>query len=144
MFESREGKQLKKGMLVAIHFNAKRKDFSVVEMRSLKTAGKVLGYVQKGKIKNGYSLIGNAGQINVRKTNVKNRHAFLVGIWEGFDLIYSIDGLLYYNPYEVNTFVDYELFFDKGEIKEILESDYFQFDLMEVNNKILPVVSYIK
>jgi hypothetical protein len=143
MFESREGKQLRKGMLVGLHFNAKRKDYSIVEMKSLRTAGKVLGYVKKGKVSNGYQVVGKAGQKDVRESNQKNRHAFLVGTWEGFDLENSIDGKIYYNPHILENFVDYDLFIKEGEVKEIDEKKFIQFDLLEENGNIKPLVSYI-
>jgi hypothetical protein len=143
MFESREGKEIKVGMLVGLHFNAKRKDYSIVEMKSLRTAGKVLGYVKKGKVSNAYQVVGKAGQKDVRESKQKNRHAFLVGTWEGFDLENIVDGLIYYNPHILENFVDYNLFFDEGEIKEIDEKKYIQFDLLEDDGNIKPIVSYI-
>lgn len=142
MFESREGKELKKGMLVGLHFNAKRNDYSVVEMKSLKTAGKVLGYVKRGKVKNGYTLIGKAGQKEVRNSKQKNRHAFIVGTWEGFELTENMDRKVYYNPHILKTFVDYDLFLNYAIVKEVEESEYFQFDLVEEFGKIKPIVTY--
>ena len=143
MFESREGKNLKNGMLVGLHFNAKRKDYSIVEMKSLKTAGKVLGYVTRGKIKDGYSVIAKSGQKDVKKTKQKNRHAFLVGTWEGFELENIVDGHVYYNPHILENFVDYDSFIREGEVNEIKEKKYIQFDLLEDNGIIKPNVTYI-
>jgi hypothetical protein len=146
MFESREGKQLKENMLVAIHFNSTRKDYSVLEMKSFKTLGKVIGYISKGVLMNGYSLIGKSGQANVRQSKKKNRHSFLVGYWKGFehdDL--KFDGRLYYNPLnlETNCFIDYDLFFNENKIKEINTSYYYHFDLIGKDKEVKPLIKYI-
>ena len=143
MFESREGKQLKKGMLVAIHFNSTRKDYSVVEMKSLKTVGKVIGYITKGILSNGYPLIMKSSQRVVRESKQKNRHAFLVGYWEGFEVdSHSITGQVYYNPHKVDSFIDYDLY-KKGITKEINSSYQFHFDLIKNEKKIKPIIKYI-
>ena len=143
MFESREGKVLRTGMLVGLHFNAKRLDYSVVEMKSLRTAGKVLGYVKRGKLGNGYQVIGKSGQKEVRESKQKNRHAFLVGTWLGYELENKTDGKIYYNPHILENFVDYDLFIKEGEVQTIEEKKYIQFDLLEENGKIKPIVTYV-
>ena len=142
MFESREGKQLKKGMLVAVHFNSTRKDFSVVEMKSLKTVGKVIGYITKGILSNGYPLIMKSSQRVVRESKQKNRHAFLVGHWEGFEVDTDLTNQLYYNPHKVDSFIDYDLY-EKGIIKEINSSYQFHFDLMKKEKEIKPIIKYV-
>jgi len=144
MFESREGKQLKNGMLVGVHFNSTRKDYSVLEMKSLRTAGKVIGYVKKGVLLNGYPLILNSSQKKVKATKQKNRHAFLVGYWHGFNIdADNITGQLYYNPHKVECFVDYDLYNEKGIIKEIESCYQFHLDLIHNENIIKPIVKYI-
>lgn len=141
MFESREGKHLKKGMLVAIHFNSTRKDFSVVEMKSLKTVGKVIGYITKGVLSNGYPLIMKSSQKVVRQTKQKNRHAFLVGYWEGFEVDTDLTKQVYYNPHKVDSFIDYDLY-KNGIIKEINSSNQFHFDLIKNEKEIKPIIKY--
>jgi hypothetical protein len=144
MFESREGKQLKKGMLVGIHFNSTRKDFSVVEMKSLRTVGKVIGYISKGILSNGYPLIMRSSQRIVRESKQKNRHAFLVGYWEGFKADSdSITGQVYYNPHKVDSFIDYDLFHNEGITKEINSSYQFHFDLIKDKKEVKPVIKYL-
>ena len=144
MFESREGKQLKKGMLVGIHFNSTRKDFSVVEMKSLRTVGKVIGYISKGILSNGYPLVMKGNQRIVRETKQKNRHAFLVGHWEGFEAdSHSITEQVYYNPHKVDSFIDYDLFHSEGIVKEINSSYQFHFDLIKNEKEIKPIIKYL-
>jgi hypothetical protein len=144
MFESREGKQLKEGMLVAIHFNSTRKDFSVIEMKSFKTLGKVIGYITEGVLMNGYSLIMKSGQSSVRQSKVKNRHAFLVGYWKGFEHdCLKFDGQLYYNPLKLSCFVDYSSFNNDDTIKEIKQAYYYHFDLIKNKKEVKPIIKYI-
>ena len=148
MFTSRQGKKLEKGMLVGIHFNAHRKDYSVVEMKSARTAGKVLGYIDEGILSNCYTVIGKSGQKAVRESNVKNRHAFLVGYWNGLESDSdsdsdSVTGQVYYNPHKVDTFIDYDQFKD-GHIQEINDTQEFHFNLDISEKGIKPVISYVQ
>jgi hypothetical protein len=143
MFESREGKQLKKGMLVGIHFNSTRNNFSVVEMKSLRTLGKVIGYIKKGVLTDCYSLIMKGNQRIVRESKQKNRHAFLVGHWEGFETDTNLTKQLYYNPHKVDSFIDYDLFHIEGIEKEINSCYEFHFDLINQEKEIKPIIKYI-
>jgi hypothetical protein len=126
------------GKLVGVHWNAHRKTFSIVEMKSKNTLGKVIGYSDYVTLENCYPLILKSEQKKVREGEHKNRHAFIIGNVVDFD-INAYSNTLYYNPNNVNSFVD-KLQFTSGN-KYLLDS-MDKVALAKVPSKERPLVTY--
>lgn len=97
------------GKLVAVHWNVRDKTFSIVEMKSKHSLGRVIGYSDYVTLENCYPVISKSGQKKVREGEHKNRHAFVVGNVVDFD-INVFSNTLYYNPKNVDSFVDKGLY----------------------------------
>ena len=101
-------------MRVEVYWNIRRKVFSV------RHKGKVIAHRGEIVLKNVMFVVQPAGQALVRKKKVKNIHAFVKGdlvvdLHETRQVLDSgIKTELWYNPYEVDTFVTYK---DKKPVK---------------------------
>ena len=127
-FEPKDGRKLEKGMLVGVHWNSHKDCYSVLAMKSKKTTGLVLGYVDSIELSQVTFKIEEATQKKVREQGTKDRHAFVVGYVVNVginslrELKYHKDGLdveIKYNPFKFDTFV-----MDiKGEYKKMAGVD---------------------
>jgi hypothetical protein len=88
-----------------------------VQSRGRKDYGKVIGHVRSIALKDVSFVVRPAGRSKVLKEGVKNVHAFAVGhLLFNFGALTGTypkhlrlkdpDAEVYYNPYEVSTFVD--------------------------------------
>ncbi len=104
---SRSNRTINKGQLVAVHYNSHKKCFSVVSASSRHNVGIVLGYVNNIVLSDCTTHIDRAKQRSVRKTGVKDRHAFIVGNVVTTKCKNKDDMLdIYYNPYKLDNFVN--------------------------------------
>lgn len=132
-FVSRKGRTLENGQLVGVHFNSHRKTFSIVLMSSRKTVKHVLGYSDQITLVDCTTKIDKSKQQSVRKTGVKDRHAYIVGYIENLkaeQLGYNV----YYDPNLVDDFVDKNSMQPLKRVSKV--------NLITRNNK--PIVTYTK
>lgn len=139
MFKSRNGRKVEKGQLVGVHYNAHRNTWSVVEMKSRKTVGLVLGYTDAISLIKCTVKIDKAKQRLVRNKQHKDRHAFIVGYVDDIGKFEILENSIYYNPYKLESFVDATsyLFNRKAEYLEYMER-------VNLQKKENPIVTYTK
>lgn len=138
-FVSRNGRILKKGQLVGVHWNSHKEVYSIVEFKSRNTAGLVIGYASSVTLINCTVKIDSSKQKTVREKNRKDRHAFIVGYVEDINQKKELTKKIYYNPYKVDSFVDKDLF-EKGEVKPLSRLKRVHMNSNFQNNK--PYVTY--
>ncbi|MDY7043649.1 hypothetical protein RVS70_05460 [Virgibacillus sp. M23] len=107
IFTPYKDRKISIGQLVAVHWNAHKKTFSIVEMKSRNSIGKVLGYASHITLEGCYFKIDKSKQKKTIETGVKDRHAFVVGRIKDLNNI-RFEKNIYYNPKKVKSFVDYE------------------------------------
>lgn len=105
-FTPRLDREIQLGQLVGIHWNSHQNVYSVVEFKSRKMVGKVLGYVDRITLADCTVKIDISKQISVRKLNRKDRHAFIVGCIESVGKKEKLPNGIYYNPYKLDSFVN--------------------------------------
>ena len=105
-FRPRLNRSIRKGDLVGVHWNSHTSEWSIVSFKSRRTSDKVVGYADQVVLSDVTFYVSKSGQRKVRNESVKNRHAFVVGRLESFDITEELPGTAYYNPYKVDTFVD--------------------------------------
>jgi hypothetical protein len=140
-FESRMGRTIDKEMLVGVHWNAHKKIWSIVQMKSRHSVGLVLGYASEVTLRDVTTHIDKSKQKKVLEspTQAKDRHAFIVGYIE--DLKFeSLEKNIYYKPQCVKDFVDAEAWFKHGEKKFI--ENVSRASLKWNHEKNHPVVKY--
>jgi hypothetical protein len=136
-FESRMGRTIDKNTLVGVHWNAHKKCWSIVAMKSRKSVGLVLGYCQEITLRDVTTHIDKSKQKKVIETGTKDRHAFIVGYIE--DLVFEkLENNIYYNPKKVESFVDADILFEHNEKEFIKHVD--KVSMMHDGKK--PVVTY--
>lgn len=139
LFQSRNNRKIVDGQLVGVHWNAHKNCWSIVEMKSRKSTGVVLGYASNLTLEDATFLIVKSKQKKVRDTGTKDRHAFVVGKITSFECIDDkLEMPLYYNPYKVDDFVDGYSFHLKGKVLELEKAR--KVNMRDVNSK--PVVTY--
>lgn len=107
---------LQLGQLIAFHWNSHKDCYSILEMRSEKTKGNVIGYCDEIEVSDAYIIFDNSKKAYTLRTHKKDRHTFIVGKFKGFNKSNtSYEKILYYNPLKVNTFVDADIYFSTGE-----------------------------
>lgn len=136
-FESRLGRTVEKNTLVGVHWNAHRSCWSIVQMKSRNTIGLVIGYADNLTLTDCTVKIDKSKQKNVRDSGVKDRHAFIVGRFENFN-VEAPEKKLYYNPHKLDSFVDAEQF-ECGNVEYLAHMDRVNFDSWK---KLYPVVRY--
>ena len=127
-----------KGKLVAVHWNVRDYTFSIVEMVSKKTVGKVIGYADYITLENCYPLVSKSEQRKVRDGGHKTRHAFIVGNIVDLD-IHAYSSVLYYNPKKLDSFVDKSIYMS-GQTLYLDSMDRVAFAKVPSKNK--PLVTY--
>lgn len=132
-------RKVEKGQLVALHWNSHKNVFSIVEMKSKRTLGMVLGYCKQATLTKAYTKIDASKQKTVRETEVKDRHAFIVGYLENFKKE-QLPNRIYYNPHLVDDFVDGNSFFK--ERKKVHIEEVSRVNLDHDGEK--PMVTYEK
>lgn len=78
-FTSRNGAVITEGQTVAVHWNAHQNCYSIVEMKSANTIGKVLGYADYVTMADVKTKIDKSKKKKSLENMVKDRHTFLVG-----------------------------------------------------------------
>ncbi len=144
-FTSRYGRTIDKETLVGVHWNAHKKVWSIVEMKSRKTVGLVRGYASQVTLRDVTTHIDKSKQRMVVKYGTKDRHAFLVGYIEDLEFE-SLEKNIYYNPKMVKNFVDAQEFMSNLKQLKTCEVPHIEhvsrasldFDF----NKNRPVVTY--
>lgn len=138
-FTPRMGRTIDKNTLVGVHWNAHKKIWSIVAFKSRKTVGLVLGYASQVTLRDVTTHIDKTKQKKVIDSNVKDRHAFMVGYIE--DLVFEdLEKNIYYKPQCVENFVDAESWFKGGEKKFIENVSRVSLDFNFDANR--PVVKY--
>jgi hypothetical protein len=127
-----------KNMIVGVHWNVREKTFSIVQMNSKHSIGKVIGYSDYVTLENGYVHISKSEQKKVQEGGHKTRHALICGTIVDFD-INAFANTLHYNPREVNSFVD-KVDYSMGQVKYIESMDYVA--LAKIPSKEKPLVTY--
>lgn len=138
-FISKDERKLHSKMLVGVHWNAHKNVWSIVRMNSRKSVGLVLGYAPFVTLKDVTTHIDKTKQKKVIDSGVKDRHAFLVGYVDS--LTYeALEKNIYYNPKQVENFVDADKFIMCEEKKYIgkVSKASLSFNF----NKNRPVVTY--
>jgi hypothetical protein len=138
-FESRQGRTIDNHTLVGVHWNAHKKIFSIVSMKSRNSVGLVLGYANQVTLRDCTTKIDKSKQKKVIESGVKDRHAFIVGYIENLE-VERLEKNIYYSPKKVSDFVDAEKLFKCGEKKFIEHVDRVNLDFDHENNH--PVVTY--
>lgn len=138
-FISRKGRVVVKGQLVGVHWNSHQNVFSVVEFKSRRTAGKVLGYVDRITLTDCTVKIDKSKQKSVRENNRKDRHAFIVGYVQDIGVVQKFENGIYYNPYKLDSFVD-AIKFSCGNVEYIEQMERVNLDYDFQNNR--PNVTY--
>lgn len=118
-FIPRENRTVTPTTLVGVHWNSHKHVWSIVEMKSRRTVGKVLGYADEVTLRDVTFHIDRAKQKSVLERGVKDRHAFIVGYIENFRYE-PLNDIAYYNPYKVSRFVSGKAFLEEGRV-EILD-----------------------
>jgi hypothetical protein len=137
-FTSYNERKIHSNMLVGVHWNARKKVWSIVRMNSRHSVGLVLGYASQVTLRDVTTHIDKIKQNSVIETGAKDRHAFMVGYIENFNSE-TLERFAYYNPKQVKDFVDLEKFFN-GEVEHIESAEYVSLDFNFEQNR--PVVMY--
>lgn len=98
---SSEVAQALQGEKVKVYFNLHQHVFSIV------AKGLVVGYADELALTDGYTRVSEKGRQRVIKEKRKNVHAYVHGI-VSMPHNKPLETSLYYNPYEVPQFVEYE------------------------------------
>lgn len=115
-FTSRAGRTIDKNTLVGVHWNAHKKVWSIVAMKSRHGVGLVLGYASQVTLRDVTTHIDKSKQKKVIDSGKKDRHAFMVGYIE--DLVFeALEKNVYYKPSCVADFVDAESWFKRKQEK---------------------------
>lgn len=138
-FTSRMGREIDQEKLVGVHWNAHKKVWSIVQMKSRHTTGLVLGYASQVTLRDVTTHIDNSKQKTVIATGKKDRHAFMVGYLENLSYE-ALEKNIYYSPKQVKDFVDAETFFKCGEVNYIDNVERVSMDFNFEKNH--PVVKY--
>lgn len=88
-------------MRVEVYFNLHKRVFSV---RNCKT-GRVIGHTSSIKIKDPAFVVRKSGRLRVLRERKKNVHAFVRGELDASHQSTDAQEKLYYNPYEVDSFM---------------------------------------
>lgn len=120
-FTPRNNRTIQQGDLVAVHWNSHQNTWSIVEMKSQKTIGLVKGYAHELTLTNAVTFkIDKTKQRTVIEHGAKDRHAFVIGYIESFEVDTTMNQELYYNPFKVRSFVDKSQFLTLGEQAPLL------------------------
>lgn len=140
-FTAREGRKIDGKTLVGVHWNAHKKCWSIVGMKSRKTTALVLGYCDEITLRDVTTHIDKSKQRKVIEspTGAKDRHAFMVGYIEDLEATHN-GKPVYYKPQCVSDFVDAEAYFKNGEVKFIDRADSVSLSWDKSKNR--PVVTY--
>jgi hypothetical protein len=130
-----------KGMHVATHWNVRDKTFSIVQMNSRYSEGRVIGYSNYLTLENCYPFVKRSEQVKVQEGGHKTRHAFIVGNIVDFN-INAFSNIVYYNPQLLDSFVDKVTYKEHGVIQYLKSMD--RVGLATVQSKKIPLVTYNK
>jgi len=137
-FTSRMGRTVEKNMLVGVHWNAHKNCWSIVQFKSRHAVGLVLGYAENITLRDCTTHIDKSKQKKVRVTEKKDRHAFIVGYVESFEPE-GLDNQLYYNPHQLDNFVDRKNYSETQEKKYLENMSRVSLDHWK---NLYPVVRY--
>ena len=101
------------GLKVKVYFNLHQHVFSITHK------GKVIGYADELTLTNAFTTVNEKGRQRVLANKRKEVHAYVhgtVGAPSGLELPRA----LYYNPYQVSQFVDYDTRQEVGTVPEVL------------------------
>lgn len=96
-------------MKVDVYRNLNKDCFSV-RSRETNNYGRVVGHCESITIVDAEFIVQKSGQKKVRKTGIKNVHAFVRGVRDDTKTITGGQTHVRYNPFETDHFVD-----DSGE-----------------------------
>jgi len=139
-FISRNGRELKQGQLVGVHWNSHKNIWSIVEFKTRKTVGLVLGYAEQVTLKNCTVKIDESKKRKALEKGQKDRHAFIVGEIVNCGKSEKLENSLYYKPSCLKSFVDAEEYFTLNRIDYVERMTAVNLDFDFDQNK--PVVTY--
>lgn len=98
-------------MKVFVYRNLRKKCYSIKALEGA-MKGRVIAHVNTATLTECRFKVSKAGQAKVRATRQKNVHAGVQGQWDGtlnphLPVDCESTRVVYYNPYKVDTFVDY-------------------------------------
>lgn len=102
-------RELKQGQRVRVYYNLHKKCFSITS--KIDGSWKLVAHADRVTLANVKTIVSQAGRRRVLAEKRKNVHAFIEGDYIGDLTVRSINNggsKLYYNPYEVDSFVDFD------------------------------------
>lgn len=138
-FTPRMGRTLDQETLVGVHWNAHKKVWSIVAMKSRKTVGLVLGYASEVTLRDVTTHIDKTKRKKVLESGVKDRHAFIVGYVESLEFV-ELEKDIYYKPQCVTDFVDAEAWMKEKKAQYIERVERASLKWNTEKNR--PVVKY--
>jgi hypothetical protein len=97
-------------MKVFVYRNLRKNCYSIKALEGA-MKGKVIAHAKTVTLTECRFKVSKAGQARVRATGQKNVHAGVQGQWDGIahsmDVPDECNRTVYYNPYKVDTFVEY-------------------------------------
>lgn len=104
------------GLQVKVYFNLHQHVFSITHK------GLVIGYADELALSNAHTTVNEKGRQRVLANKRKEVHAYVHGIVSNVPSE-PLERSLYYNPYQVSQFVDYETRKPVGRLEAVLLKD---------------------
>lgn len=100
-------RELKQGQRVRVYYNLHKKCYSITS--KIDGSWKLVAHADRVMLQNVKTIVSQAGRKRVLAEKRKNVHAFIEGDYVGDSFTDMEAGTfpLYYNPYEVDQFVDF-------------------------------------